>query len=82
MTGARVAIIANNGETDSEADEHDEGGGMGDPNPFVDFSTKHKYINSDAVRAWAEGMQMPRPEKTPPDLMMPPKPEHIPVGIP
>jgi hypothetical protein len=42
---------------------------------FVDFNTKHKCRNFEAIRAWAEPRQIP--EKMPRDFLVPPEPEDI-----
>jgi hypothetical protein len=41
------------------------------PKPFVDFSTKHKCKNFDAIRDWAKQRQIP--EKVPDDYLKPPQ---------
>jgi Mycotoxin biosynthesis protein UstYa len=41
-----------------------------DPQPFVDFNTKHVCRDFDAVRNWAEENQ--QPENTPKDWILPP----------
>ena len=37
------------------------------PTPFVDFNTKHKCKNFDAIRQWAEDNQLP--EQPPPNFI-------------
>lgn len=44
-----------------------------DPKPFVDFNTKHKCVNYDAIRQWAEERQLP--EEVPKDFLEPPNSE-------
>lgn len=41
------------------------------PEPFVDFNTKHRCRNFDAIRDWAEKNQLP--ESVPSDFLEPPK---------
>lgn len=41
------------------------------PEPFVDFNTKHRCRNFDAIRDWAEHNQLP--ESVPSDFLEPPK---------
>lgn len=38
-----------------------------EPTPFVDFNTKHKCKNFDAIRQWAEDNQLP--EQPPPNFI-------------
>jgi hypothetical protein len=40
------------------------------PKPFVDFNTRHKCVNYDAIRQWAEERQLP--ESVPEDFLEPP----------
>jgi hypothetical protein len=42
------------------------------PTAFVDFNTRHRCKNFDAIRAWAEEHQLP--ENPPPDHLEPPQP--------
>ncbi|KAK3367624.1 hypothetical protein B0H63DRAFT_515444 [Podospora didyma] len=71
----------------------DNGGGKGhashrkrdrgrDPQPFVDFNTKHKCVDFDAVRDWAEKMQFSKAEMQEKDFFVPPKEEDIIIGLP
>ncbi|KAF7194302.1 Cyclochlorotine biosynthesis protein O [Pseudocercospora fuligena] len=45
--------------------------GVNDPQPFVDFNTKHICRNFEDIRTWAKERQMP--EKVPKDFLSPPK---------
>jgi len=50
-----------------------------DPQPFVDFNTKHRCKNYDAIRKWAEEQQLP--EDVPEGFYEPPSGkiyDHIP----
>ncbi|ETN46997.1 uncharacterized protein HMPREF1541_01187 [Cyphellophora europaea CBS 101466] len=40
------------------------------PKPFVDFNTRHKCVNYDAIRQWAEERQLPK--GVPKDFLEPP----------
>jgi hypothetical protein len=40
------------------------------PEPYVDFNTKHRCKNFDALRSWAEANQLP--EDLPSDFLEPP----------
>jgi hypothetical protein len=42
-----------------------------EPEPFVDFNTRHVCRNFEAIRAWAEKNQLP--EKVPDDFLEPPQ---------
>ncbi|KAJ5587751.1 uncharacterized protein N7459_003516 [Penicillium hispanicum] len=42
------------------------------PEPYVDFNTRHRCKNFDAIRSWAEANQMP--ERPPDDFLQPPSP--------
>jgi hypothetical protein len=46
-----------------------------DPKPFVDFNTKHKCVNYDAIRGWAEERQLP--ENVPEDFLEPPNSDSV-----
>ena len=51
------------------------------PEAYVDFNTRHKCKNFDAIRRWAEERQLPK--DVPEDFLQPPKEgdtvyEHIP----
>ncbi len=51
------------------------------PEAYVDFNTRHRCKNFDAVRQWAEDRQLP--ESVPSDFLQPPQEgdtiyEHIP----
>jgi hypothetical protein len=41
------------------------------PQAYVDFNTRHKCKNFDAIRQWAEDRQLP--EDVPPDFLQRPK---------
>ncbi|KAF2104698.1 hypothetical protein NA57DRAFT_70906 [Rhizodiscina lignyota] len=43
-----------------------------EPTAFVDFNTRHKCRNFDAVRAWAEKHQLPPQDEAPLDFLEPP----------
>ncbi|KAI9038107.1 oxidase ustYa family protein [Aspergillus affinis] len=53
-----------------------------EPTPFVDFNTKHKCKNFEAIRKWAEDNQLP--EQPPPDFIqqLPKKGEKVYKEIP
>jgi hypothetical protein len=51
------------------------------PEPFVDFNTRRRCKNFDAIREWAEENQLP--ENLPADFLQPPAPgDHIYKAMP
>lgn len=53
---------------------------LDEPEPFVDFNTKHQCRNFEAVRKWAEERQMP--EDVPADYLQPPSEGDVLAEIP
>jgi hypothetical protein len=43
------------------------------PTAYVDFNTRHKCRNFDAVRQWAQEHQLPPEEELPNDYLQPPR---------